>query len=100
MTYPYLQENKMPDYPSRDEFRDLKTYAERTHHDKNNLALIVEGHRVELANQKESQGEAWNVINSLRDTVSGIKASVAGIVAVGGIIQTLIVAFIVYKITH
>lgn len=85
---------------SREEFKDLKSYAERTHHDKNNLALVMEGLKVAIANQKESQAEAWDVINTLRDTVSGVRASVAGIVAVGAILQTLVVAFIVYKITH
>jgi hypothetical protein len=85
---------------SRDEFRDLKTYAERTHHDKNNLALVLEGLKVELANQKESQGEAWTAINNLREAFGGIRSTVAGIVAVSAIIQTVLVAFIVWKITH
>lgn len=83
----------MPEFVNRDEFRDLKTYAERTHHDKNNLALILEGQRVEVANQKSSLTEAWKVINSFRTTV-------AGIVAASAIIQTIVVGFIVYKITH
>ncbi|GEM_PF-5955206 len=87
-------------YVSRDEFKDLKSYAERTHHDKNNLALKVEGQKVEIANQKESQAEAWDAIDGLRKTVTDIRSTVAGIVAVSAIIQTVLVSFIVYKVTH
>lgn len=41
----------------------------------------------------------WKAVDKIRDTVSGLRAQVAAIVAVSAIIQTLVTALIVWKIT-
>ncbi len=85
---------------SREEFRELRTYAQSTNHAKNNLEIKVEGLRVELANAKEDDADLWSAVNDLRDALVSIRTTVAGIVALSAILQTVIVSFIVYKITH
>ncbi len=41
----------------------------------------------------------WQAVDKIRDTVSGIRIQVAGIVGGIGIFQIIITAWIVYKIT-
>lgn len=42
----------------------------------------------------------WKAVDKIRDAVTGIRVQVAAIVAGSAIIQTLVTAYIVYKITR
>jgi hypothetical protein len=66
-------------------------------------------HGVQL-DQLETQGKVetlerekdllWTAVDKIRDTVSSIRVQVAGIVGGISIVQTVVVAWIVYKTTR
>jgi hypothetical protein len=60
-------------------------------------AQAVDGGRIETL--EEEKDLLWKAIDKIRDAVSGLRAQVAAIVAGTAIIQTLVTAFIVWKIT-
>lgn len=48
---------------------------------------------------ESSSQEAWSAIDGMRNLITSVRIQVAGIVAIGGLLQALLTAFLVYKIT-
>ena len=57
----------------------------------------VDGGRIDSLEQ--DRGFSWKEIAKIRDAVSSIRAQVAAIVAGTAMVQTLVTAYIVWKIT-
>lgn len=60
-------------------------------------AQAVDGGR--LSTLEGEKDLLWSAIDKIRDAVSGLRAQVAAIVAGSAIVQTIVTAFIVWKIT-
>jgi hypothetical protein len=57
-------------------------------------------HAGQIKGLHESQGEAWDAIDKMRDMIGNVRVQVAAIVALGGCAQAVLTGFIVYKITR
>jgi hypothetical protein len=64
-----------------------------------NFGATQAGHAARIDTLEGEKDILWKAIDKIRDSVSGLRAQVASIVAVSAVVQTIVTAFIVWKIT-